>query len=298
MLAAVVIMLSPLETGTTRGRRRERGRSRETGPSRGYLAPAGGARRSAKTRQLASRGGAAGHGPSISYMEGPCLILPGRNVLPGPAPRRPQKCRDDRGSSRARARFPNGPRPGRHQARAGPAGVRARMTGCRAVASRDASAGQCPGIGRCRGGDRLLSPVAGGDRRLPLRHVVVLAQAGGQRRRRLSPGSVSVSRTRRRQDHDERDSRQAPGDAGRLPAGYAASIRCPPSWAMAQARSASCGPAASREHRHADALPASPAGERVIGFAVHNHVDHLCKTAPGLCAHWGNAGDRVTGPCR
>ena len=178
----------------------------------------------------------------------------------------------------------------------GTAGVRARMTGCRAVASRDASAGQRPGIGRCRGGDQLLSPVAGGDRRLPLRHVVVLAQAGGQRRRRLSPGSVSVSRTRRRQDHDERDSRQAPGDAGRLPAGYAASIRCPPSWAMAQARSASCGPAASREHRHADALPASPAGERVIGFAVHNHVDHLCKTAPGLCAHWGNAGDRVTGP--
>jgi hypothetical protein len=110
VLAAVVIMLSPLETGTTRGRRRERGRSRETGPWRGYLAPAGGAGRSAKTRQLASRGGAAGHGPSISYMEGPCLILPGRNVLPGPAPRRPQKCRDDRGSSRARARFPNGPR--------------------------------------------------------------------------------------------------------------------------------------------------------------------------------------------
>jgi len=86
VLAAVVIMLSPLETGTTRGRRRERGRSRETGPSRGYLAPAGGVRRSAKTRRLASRGGAAGHGPSISYMEGPCLILPGRNVLPGRHP--------------------------------------------------------------------------------------------------------------------------------------------------------------------------------------------------------------------
>jgi len=221
VLAAVVIMLSPLETGTTRGRRRERGRSRETGPSRGYLAPAGGARRAAKTRQLASRRGGAGRGPSISYMEGPCLIQPGGNVLPGP-----------------------------------------------------------------------------GDPRLPLRHVVVLAQAGGQRRRRLSPGSVSVSRTRRRQDHDERDSRQAPGDAGRLPAGYAASIRCPPSWAMAQARSASCGPAASREHRHADALTDSPAGERVTGCAVHNHVDHLCKTAPGLCAHWGNAGDRVTGPRR
>ena len=74
-------MLSPLETGITRGRRRERGRSRETGPSRGYLAPAGGARRAAKTRQLASRRGEAGQGPSISYMEGPCLILPGGNVF-------------------------------------------------------------------------------------------------------------------------------------------------------------------------------------------------------------------------
>ena len=52
------------------------------------------------------------------------------------------------------------------------------MTGCRAVASRDASGGQRPGIGRCRGGDQLLSPVAGGDRRLPLRLVVVVAQAG------------------------------------------------------------------------------------------------------------------------
>ena len=153
-------MLSPLETGTTRGRRRERGRSRETGPSRGYLAPAGGARRAAKTRQLASRRGEAGHGPSISYMEGPCLILPGRNVLPGPAPgNRGNAGRDDLGSGRARARFPGG--------RAGPeavsaraaapatdpcrtAGVRARKTGCRAVASRDASGGQRPGIGRCR----------------------------------------------------------------------------------------------------------------------------------------------------
>ena len=160
------------------------------------------------------------------------------------------------------------------------------MTGCRAVASRDASAGQRPGIGRCRGGDQLLSPVAGGDRRLPLRHVVVLAQAGGQRRRRLSPGSVSVSRTRRRQDHDERDSRQAPGDAGRLPAGYAASIRCPPSWAMAQARSASCGPAASREHRHADALPASPAGERVTALLCIT-MWITCVKRRRACAHIG-----------
>src|SRR2546429_3549948 len=47
-------MLSPLETGTTRGRRRERGRSRETGPSRGYLAPAGGARRAARGEDQAT----------------------------------------------------------------------------------------------------------------------------------------------------------------------------------------------------------------------------------------------------
>ena len=35
-----------------------------------------------KARQLTSRCGEAGQGPSISYMEGPCLILPGRNALP------------------------------------------------------------------------------------------------------------------------------------------------------------------------------------------------------------------------
>jgi hypothetical protein len=104
--------------------------------------------------------------------------------------------RDDRGPGRARTRFPGG--------RAGPqavcaraagpapgpcrtAGVRARMTGCRAVASRDASGGQRPGTGRCRGGD-LLSPVAGGVRRLPFRLVVVLAQAGGPAPAAAEPG--------------------------------------------------------------------------------------------------------------
>jgi hypothetical protein len=44
-------------------------------------------------------------------------------------------------------------------------------------------------------------------------------------------------------------------------------------------------PAAAGKHRHADPLPASRARERGAGFAVHNHVDHLCKTVPGLCAH-------------
>ena len=105
--------------------------------------------------------------------------------------------RDDRGPGRARTRFPGGRAgPQAVSARAaGPApgpcrtaGVRARMTGRRAVASRDASAGQRPGIGRCRGGDQLLSPVAGGVRRLPLRLVVVLAQAGGPAPAAAEPG--------------------------------------------------------------------------------------------------------------
>jgi len=72
--------IPPLETGTARGRPRERGRSRETGASHGYLAPAA-ARGPGKARQLASRCGEAGQGPSISYMEGPFLILPGRNAF-------------------------------------------------------------------------------------------------------------------------------------------------------------------------------------------------------------------------
>jgi len=53
------------------------------------------------------------------------------------------------------------------------AGVRARKTGCRAVASRDASGGQRPGIGRCRP-----NLVVDGDRRIPLRLVAVVGQAG------------------------------------------------------------------------------------------------------------------------
>ena len=66
----------PLDTGAAWGRPRERGRSRETGPSRGYLAPAGGARRrhGRATGQPVRRA-------SISYMDGPCLILPGRSVF-------------------------------------------------------------------------------------------------------------------------------------------------------------------------------------------------------------------------
>jgi hypothetical protein len=48
-----------------------------------------------KARQLASRCGEAGQGPSISYMEGPCLILPGRSAFcrdgtPQPPERQPR----------------------------------------------------------------------------------------------------------------------------------------------------------------------------------------------------------------
>ena len=209
-------------------------------------------------------------------MEGPCLILPGRNVLPGPAPgNRGNAGRDDRGSGRARARFPGG--------RAGPeavsggaaapatdpcrtAGVRARKTGCRAVASRDASGGPAPRHRPLPAGDQLLNPVVDGDRCLPPRLVVVIAQVGGQRRRRLSPGSLSVSGTRRRRDHRERDGGQAPGDAGRLSCRVCGEHPVPAvvgDVIQAQARSASCVPAASRKHRHADPLvPACQPGTR------------------------------------
>ena len=39
------------------------------------------ARGAGKAGQLAGQRGEAGQGPSISYMEGPCLILAGRNVF-------------------------------------------------------------------------------------------------------------------------------------------------------------------------------------------------------------------------
>jgi hypothetical protein len=73
----------PLKTGTTRGRPRERGKSRATGPHTGTW-PRRAARGAGKARQLTSRCGEAGQGPSISYMEGPCLILPGRDACLDP----------------------------------------------------------------------------------------------------------------------------------------------------------------------------------------------------------------------
>ena len=63
--------VSPLETGTTWVRPRERGRSRETGPSHGYLAPAGGARR--RRSQLAGRLGAAPQARPLHLVHGGAL---------------------------------------------------------------------------------------------------------------------------------------------------------------------------------------------------------------------------------
>jgi hypothetical protein len=56
-------------------------------------------------------------------------------------------------------------------------------------------------------------------------------------------------------------------------------------------------PVAQRKHRRTGALlPASPAGELLTGFAVHNYVDHLCKTTPGLCAYREMLGIPLPGP--
>jgi hypothetical protein len=74
------------------------------------------ARGAGKAGRLASRCGEAGQGPSISYMEGPCLILPGRNAItgtstgPGTARRRPPECATAiiRGHDRGRARSLSG----------------------------------------------------------------------------------------------------------------------------------------------------------------------------------------------
>jgi hypothetical protein len=55
--------------------------------------------------------------------------------------------------------------------------------------------------------------------------------------------------------------------------------------------------AAQRKHRRTGALlPASRAGELLTGFAVHNYVDHLCKTPRGLCAYREMLGIVLPGP--
>ena len=149
--------------------------------------------------------------------------------------------RDDRGSGRVRARFSGG------RAATGGSERGGRRAGNRPVQDhRSASPqdwvprrreqrrlrGPAPRRRPLPAGNQLLHPVVDGDRRLPLRLVAVVAQAGGQRWRRRSPGSLSVSRTRSRRDHGERDSRQAPGCAGRLSCRACGEHRCPPSWAM------------------------------------------------------------------
>ena len=211
------------------------------------------------------------------------------------------------GSGRARARFPGG--------RAGPeavnaraaapasglcrtAGVRARKTGCRAVASGDASGGPAPQHRPLPYGDQLLNPVVDGDRRLPLRLVAVVAQAGGERWRRLSPGSLSVSGTRRRQDHGEGDSRQASGDAGRLP-GRAASIRCPPSWAMSSRPRPdprpACRPPRASTGTLARCLPARH--ENVLQALLCTTMWISCVKQRRACAHIGEMlGIALPGP--
>jgi hypothetical protein len=246
---AVVIMLSPLETGTTRSDAGNAAGAGRPAP-RASTWPRG--RRAAKTRQLASRRGEAGHGPSISYMEGPCLILPAGTCCRVRHLRHLRQLRNaggagcgDLGSGRAGRASPGrraGPEAVIARASASAtdpcrtARVRARKTGCRAVASSDASGGPAPRQRRLPAGDQLLNLVVDWDRRLPLRLVAVVAQAEGQRWRRLGPGSLSVSRRRGRRDHGDGDSRRAAGDAAARPTGCAASIRCPPSGAMSSRR--------------------------------------------------------------
>ena len=231
-------MLSPLETGTTRGRRRERGRSRETGHSRGYLAPAGGAqRRRSQLAGLARRGRARPlhliHGGALPDSARQERLGQGRTpagagmptaMIGGPA-------EYGRGSRAAAPRL-EAVSAGAAAPATGPCrivGVRARKTGCGAVASKDASGGQRPGIGRCWPVISCCTRSSMGTGASRSGSWPWWRRPWGQRWRRRSPGSLSVSRTRSRRDHGERDSRQAAGDAGRLSCRACGEHRCPPS---------------------------------------------------------------------
>ncbi len=222
--------------------------------------------------------------------------------------RRGNAGRDDLGSGRARARFPGG------RAAAGGSERGGRRAGNRPVQDRRSASpqgwvprrreqrrlrGPAPRRRPLLAGDQLLNLVVDGDRRLPPGSWPWWRRREDQRWRRRSPGSLSASRRRGRRDHGERATGRCLGARAACPAGCGEH----PVPAVVgdvirdQARSASCVPVVSRKYRHADPLlPASLARERVTGFAVHNHVDHLCKTAPSLCVYWGNAGDRVAGP--
>ena len=68
-------MALPLETGPP-GETRERTEDRAAGASHGYLAPAVGAHREHGRATSQTDGRGQKQGPSISYMEGPCGILP------------------------------------------------------------------------------------------------------------------------------------------------------------------------------------------------------------------------------
>ena len=163
-------------------------------------------------------------------------LCPGRH--PG---RRGNAGRDDRGSGRARARFPGG------RAAAGGSERASRRAGNRPVQDRRSASpqdwvprrreqrrlrGPAPRHRPLLAGDQLLNPVVDGTGASRSGSWPWSRRPGGQRWRRRGPGSLSVSRTRGRRDHGERDSRQAPGTRAACPAGRAASIRCPPSWAM------------------------------------------------------------------
>jgi hypothetical protein len=79
-------MALPLETGPS-GETRKRAEDRAAGASSGFLAPAAGAHR--EDGRATSRTDVAKpkQGPSISYMEGPCGILPDREAFAGPTRR-------------------------------------------------------------------------------------------------------------------------------------------------------------------------------------------------------------------
>jgi hypothetical protein len=80
-------MLSPLETGTTLGA--TPGPWEEPGNRSLARVSGTGGRRAASAKPGSWRAGRgeAGQGPSISYMEGPCLILPGETpVMPAVGP--------------------------------------------------------------------------------------------------------------------------------------------------------------------------------------------------------------------
>jgi Methyltransferase domain len=82
-----VTMALPLETGPP-GETRERAEDREAGASSGFLAPAVGAHREHGRATSRAGGARPKQGPSISYMEGPCGILPDRAASPAPTRRR------------------------------------------------------------------------------------------------------------------------------------------------------------------------------------------------------------------